>query len=129
MRPGRLVELGIRTRAIAQAEIDEAEREQAERAEQRGVRVVERQEGAVLVIIDERRIERAAAEDAGADEIPERRAEDVEVGEAVIERSRRALDQPVLRDRLEDEQDERQHLDEREHRCRAAPTCSGRRAQ
>ena len=87
MRPGRLVELGVGPGAIAQAEVDEAEREQPEGAEQRRVRVVERQEGAVLVVIDERRVERAAAEDAGADEIPERRAEDVEIGEAVIEPS------------------------------------------
>ena len=51
--------------------------------------MVERQEGAVLVIIDERSVESAAAEHTGADEIPERRPEDVEISQAVIERGRR----------------------------------------
>ena len=118
--PGLLVELGTRARAVTQAEVDEAKRQEPERAKQRGVRVVERQEGAVLVVIDERGIERAAAEDSGADEVPEGRAEDVEIGEAVIE-CRGALDQPVLRDRLEDQEDQRKHLDEGEHRAERHP--------
>ena len=71
----RLVELGVRPGTIPQAEVDQPEREQPERSEQRRMRVVERQERAVLVVIDQRRVERAAAEDTGSDEIPERRAE------------------------------------------------------
>ena len=57
--------------------------------------MVERQEGAVFVIVHQRRVERAAAEDAGADEIPERRADDVGVGEPVLEFLMR-LDQAVI---------------------------------
>ena len=72
-------------RDIAQAEIDQPDRQQAEGAEQRRMGVVEGQEGAVLVVIDQRRVQRAAAEDAGADEVPERRADDVGVGEPVLE--------------------------------------------
>lgn len=33
--------------------------------------VIESQEGAVLVVIDQRRVQGAAAKDAGADEVPE----------------------------------------------------------
>ena len=87
---------------IAQAEIDQPDRQFAEGAEQRGVRMVERQEGAVLVVVDERRVQRAAAEDARADEIPERRADDIGVGEAVFEFLMR-LDQAVIVDRLDDQ--------------------------
>ena len=39
----------------------------------------------MLVVIDQRRVQRAAAENAGADEIPERRADDVGIGEPVFE--------------------------------------------
>ena len=118
-----LIEDRAGTRAIAQAEIDETERKQAKGAEQRRVRVVERQESAVLIIIDQRRVDRSAAEHAGADEIPERRAENVEIGQAVIEALRPcgALDRPVLRNRFENQQNERQHLDEREHRAQWHP--------
>ena len=70
---------------IAQAEIDQPDAEKAEGAEQRRMGVVEGQERAVLVVIDQRRIQRAAAKDAGADEIPERGADDVGVGETVFE--------------------------------------------
>ena len=70
---------------IAQAEIDQPDRQQAEGAEQRRVGVVEGQERSVLVVVDQRRIQRAAAEDAGADEIPEGGTDDVGVGQAVFE--------------------------------------------
>ena len=43
--------------------------------------VVERQERAMLVIIDQRRIDRPAAEHPGADEIPEGGAENVQIGQ------------------------------------------------
>jgi len=118
--PEPLVEDRVRARSIAQAEVDETKREQPERSEQRGMRMIERQEGAVLVIIDERGVDRPAAKDSGADEIPEGGAEDVEVGEAVIERCR-ALDRAVLRDRFQDQEDQRQHLDEGEHRAERHP--------
>jgi hypothetical protein len=67
------------------------------------VSVVEGEERAVLVVIDERRVEGAAAEDAGADEIPEGGADDIEVGETVFEFSSR-LDEPVVLDRFQDQQ-------------------------
>ena len=67
-------------RGGAQAEVDQANGEEPEGAEQGGMRMVQRQERAVLVVIDQRRVERAAAEDSGADEVPERGADDV--GEA-----------------------------------------------
>ena len=82
---GRFIELRIRSGAVTQAEIDQAEREQAERAEQRGMGVVEGQECAMLIIIDQRSVERAAAEHTGADEIPERRSKDEQIGKAVVE--------------------------------------------
>ena len=49
--------------------------------------MVQRQKRAVLVVIDQGRIQRAAAEDAGANEVPERGADDVGVGKPVLERS------------------------------------------
>ena len=82
--------------------------------------VVERQERAVLVVVHQRRVERAAAEHAGADEIPERGADDVGVGEPVFELAMR-LDQPVMLDRLDDQQHQRQHLDEGEHGAERHP--------
>jgi len=69
---------------ITQAKIDQPDGEQPKRAKQGGMRMIQRQKGAVLVIIDQRRVQRAAAEDAGADEIPERGTDDVGVGEPVI---------------------------------------------
>ena len=51
---------------IAQAEVDQADGEQAEGRKEGGMGMVQRQERAVLVIIDQWRVERAAAEDAGA---------------------------------------------------------------
>ena len=72
---------------IAQAEIDQPDPQQAEGAEQRGMRVVQGQKRAVLVVIDQRRIQRAAAKDPGADEVPERRANDVSIGETIFELS------------------------------------------
>lgn len=66
-----LVEACVGAGAIARAELNEAERQHAEGAEQRGMRVVQRQEGAVLVVVRRRRIERNAAEHTGAHEVPE----------------------------------------------------------
>src|SRR6185503_7491802 len=60
-----LVEHGFGPGPVPQAEIDEPKREEAKGSEERSMRVVERQEGAMLVIIDERCIDRAAAEDPG----------------------------------------------------------------
>ena len=105
---------------VAQAEIDQPDRELPEGAEQRGVRVVQRQEGAVLVVVDERRVERAAAEHAGADEVPERRADDIGIGEPVLELLMR-LDEAVVVDRLDDQEHQRQHLDEGEHAAHRHP--------
>jgi hypothetical protein len=104
--PWPLVENGARSCAIAEAEIDEAERKQPERAEQRGMGMVEGQESAMLVVVDERRVKGAAAEDARPDEIPERRAEDVQISKRVIECCG-PLDQAVLRNRLQDQQHQR----------------------
>ena len=70
---------------VAQAEIDQSDRQFAEGAEQRGMGMVERQEGAMLVVVDQRRVERAAAEYARAHEIPERRADDVGIGKPIFE--------------------------------------------
>jgi hypothetical protein len=42
--------------------------------------VVEGEKGAVLVIIHQRRVQRTAAEDTGANKVPERRANDVGIG-------------------------------------------------
>ncbi|KGS21380.1 putative nitric-oxide reductase domain protein [Burkholderia pseudomallei MSHR7343] len=105
---------------MPQAEIDQSDREQAERAEQRRVRVVQREEGAVLVIVDERRVERAAAEHARSDEVPERGAQHIRVRETVAE-PLLFPDQAVVLHRVEDEQHERQHLDEREHAADGNP--------
>ena len=81
------------------------------------MRVVEGQERAMLIIIDQRRIERAAAEDTRADEVLARRTKDEKVGEAVIEPfgACRSFDCTMLGDCLEDEENKRKHLDEREH--------------
>ena len=87
---------------VAQAEIDQSDRKLAERAEQRGMGMVQRQEGAVLVVVHQRRVERAAAEHARADEIPEGRADDIGIGEAVLELLMR-LDQAVIVDCLDDQ--------------------------
>jgi hypothetical protein len=46
---------------VAQAEIHKPNRQLAEGAEQRGMGVVERQEGAMLAVVHQRRVERAAA--------------------------------------------------------------------
>src|SRR5580692_9905211 len=70
---------------IAQAEINEPDPKQAEGAEQRSMGMVERQEGAVFVIVDQRRIQRASSKNAGADEVPECRSDDVGVGETELE--------------------------------------------
>ena len=74
----------------------------------------------MLVVVHQRRVERAAAEHARADEIPERGADDVGVGEAVLELLMR-LDQAVMVDRLDDQQHQRQHLDEGEHAAHRHP--------
>ena len=99
---------------VAQAEIDQPDRQFAESAGQRGVCMVERQEGAVLVVVHQRRVERAPAEHARADEIPERCPDDIGVGQPVFEFLMR-LDEAVVIDRLDDQQHQRQHLDEGEH--------------
>ena len=54
-------------RHIAQAEVDQADREQPERAEQRRVGMVQRQERPMFVVVDQRGVQRAAAEDPRAD--------------------------------------------------------------
>ena len=88
-------------RHIAQAEVDQADREQPERSEQCRVGMVQRQERPVFIVVDQRRVQRAAAKYTGADEVPECRANEVGVGDRIIERPLRA-DQPVLLDRLDD---------------------------
>src|SRR6185312_10362027 len=93
------------TRRVAQTEIDESDPEQAEGAEERGMGVVERKEGAVLVVIDERRVQGPAAKHTRTDEIPERRAEDVEVGEPVLELTGGGDDEAVLLYGLDDEEE------------------------
>jgi hypothetical protein len=75
--------------------------------------VVQRQRRAVLVIIDERRFVRAAAEDAGPDEIAEGRAEHVGTGEPAAEPPL-ALDQVVVLHRVQNQQHRGQDLDERD---------------
>jgi hypothetical protein len=47
--------------------------------------MVQRQKRPVLVVIDQGCIQRAAAEDAGTNEVPERGADDVGVGEPIVE--------------------------------------------
>ena len=49
----------------------------------------------MLIIVDERGVERAASEHSGPDEIPERRSQNESVGETIVER-RCSLDEPVL---------------------------------
>ena len=60
----------------------------------------------------QRSIERAAAKDTCTDEIPEGRADDIGVGQPVLDCMMR-LDQAVIVDRLDDQEHQRQHLDER----------------
>lgn len=84
---------------IPQAEIDQPDAEQAERAEQGRVGMIQGEEGAVLVGVHQGRVERAAAEHAGADEVPEGGADDVGVGEPVFE-CPVGLDQAVMLDGL-----------------------------
>jgi hypothetical protein len=68
--------------------------------------VIESQEGAVLVVIDQRRVQGAAAKDAGADEVPEGGPDYVGVGQPVIERLLPA-NELVLLDCLDDQQHQR----------------------
>ena len=56
----------------------------------------------MFVVVRERRIEQAAAEDAGADEIPERGADDVGVSKLIVERPVCA-NELILLDRLDDQ--------------------------
>src|SRR6185312_13527051 len=84
---------------VAQTKIDEPDRKLAECAEQRRMSMVQREKGAVLVVVDEWRVERATAKHAGTDEVPERRADDVGIGQAVLE-PLVCLDQAVVTDRL-----------------------------
>ena len=72
-------------RDVAQAEIYQSDPQQAESAEQGGVGMIEGEKGPMLIIIDQRRVEGAAAKHAGADEIPERRPDDIEIGQIVFE--------------------------------------------
>jgi hypothetical protein len=74
----------------------------------------------MLIVIDQRRVLRAATEDFGFDEVPERGADNVGVGETILE-LRIGLDQPVMLDRIEDHQDQGKDLDKREHRTRRHP--------
>ena len=76
--------------------------------------MIESEESAVLIVVHQRRVERAAAEHTGADEIPESGTDDVGVGEPVFEFAMR-LDQPVMLDCFDDQQHKRQHFNERKH--------------
>src|ERR1035441_4228281 len=70
---------------VAQAEIDQPDAEETEGAKQRGVGMVKGQERSMLIVVHQRGVERAATEDAGADEIPEGGADDVAVGKPIFE--------------------------------------------
>src|SRR5665213_872532 len=99
---------------VAQAEINQANPQFAEGAEQRGMRMSEGEERSVLIVIYQRRVERAATEHAGTDEVPECGPDDEGIGKTVIEIGA-GLDEPVLLDGFGDEQNQRQHFDKREH--------------
>src|SRR3569833_3865153 len=68
-QPEAVAEPRLSGRDVAQTEIDEADRQFAERPEQRGKGEVEREEGPVLVIVDLWRVQRASAECTGAAEV------------------------------------------------------------
>src|SRR6185312_7017148 len=82
---------------VAEAEIYQANSQKAESAEQRGVRVVKREKSAMLIIVDERGIERTPAKYTGTDKVPEGRANNVEVSEVIFELLVRS-DEPMMVD-------------------------------
>ncbi len=82
--------------------------------------VIEGERGGVLVVVDERRIQRAAAKHPRPHEVPQRRADHVGIGEAVGEVAHGG-DQAAMLFRLDDEEKERQHFEEGEDAARRDP--------
>ncbi len=80
---------------VAQAEINQANPQFAEGAEQRGMRMSEGEECSVLIVVNQRRVERASTEDTGTDEVPESGSDDEGIGKTVIEIGA-SLDEPAL---------------------------------
>jgi hypothetical protein len=76
--------------------------------------MVQRQKCAVFIVVDKRCVQRAATKHPSADEVPECRTDNVCVGESVVERFM-SPDLSVLPNSFHNQQNKRQHLDEREH--------------
>ena len=74
----------------------------------------------MLIVVDQRRIQRTAGEHTGADEVPGGRPDHIGVGKSVL-KLMMGLYLPVLLDRFEHQQHEWQNLDEREHRTERDP--------
>ena len=75
------------------------------------MRVIEREEGAMLVVVYERRVEGAPAEHSSAHEVPKCRADYISVSKIIFKVLMR-LDQAIVVDRLDDQQHQRQYFDE-----------------